>query len=270
MKIDWGNTSIHYEILGEGRPVLMIHGWGVDHRLMKGSFEEVFSRLDAPWKRIYLDLPGMGESPGEPWIKDSNVVLEILKDFIERAIPGENFLLAGESYGGYLACGLIGELAHRIDGVMLLCPNLIPGDRKGDLAEFQVLEQDQELLEELTPQEREMFQYMTVCQTRQVWKSYKRDILPGILLADQSYLENTLDGAFQDRDTLLDKPFEKPSLILAGKQDGEVGFKDQFKLLEYFPRGSYGVLDMAGHNLQIERFSLFEAHVKDWLKRVAG
>ena len=27
---------IYYEIHGSGMPVVMIHGWSVDHRLMKG------------------------------------------------------------------------------------------------------------------------------------------------------------------------------------------------------------------------------------------
>ena len=39
-----GETSIHYEIRGEGRPILMIHGSGPDHRLMLGCMEPVFER----------------------------------------------------------------------------------------------------------------------------------------------------------------------------------------------------------------------------------
>ena len=30
---------IDYEILGEGKPVLIIHGWGIDRTTMQGAFE---------------------------------------------------------------------------------------------------------------------------------------------------------------------------------------------------------------------------------------
>ena len=40
-------TNIFYEIVGSGKPVLMVHGMGVDHRTLKGCMEPVFrSRKD--------------------------------------------------------------------------------------------------------------------------------------------------------------------------------------------------------------------------------
>jgi pimeloyl-ACP methyl ester carboxylesterase len=53
-----------------------------------------------------------------------------------------------------------------------------------------------------------------------------------------------------------------------GRQDTEVGYKDQFKLLEDYPRASYVVLDKAGHNLQIEQYELFSYLVGEWIERV--
>ena len=50
---------INYEIIGEGTPVLIIHGWGISSHTMKGAFEPIFNRLEG-YKRYYIDLPGMG------------------------------------------------------------------------------------------------------------------------------------------------------------------------------------------------------------------
>jgi pimeloyl-ACP methyl ester carboxylesterase len=63
-------------------------------------------------------------------------------------------------------------------------------------------------------------------------------------------------------------PFEKPVLILAGRQDGIVGYRDAWGILENYPRATFAVLDRAGHNLQIEQERLFNALVGDWLERV--
>ena len=50
---------LNYEIMGEGQPVLLIHGLACDMNLMKGCMEPVFSNVEG-YKRIYIDLPGMG------------------------------------------------------------------------------------------------------------------------------------------------------------------------------------------------------------------
>jgi len=56
--------------------------------------------------------------------------------------------------------------------------------------------------------------------------------------------------------------------MLMGRQDCSVGYRDQWRLLENYPRASFAVLDKAGHNLQIEQDVLFAALVKEWLERV--
>lgn len=33
------NIPIYYEVIGQGKPIVMIHGYTPDHRLMKGCME---------------------------------------------------------------------------------------------------------------------------------------------------------------------------------------------------------------------------------------
>jgi pimeloyl-ACP methyl ester carboxylesterase len=66
----------------------------------------------------------------------------------------------------------------------------------------------------------------------------------------------------------LPQPFLDPVLILTGKQDDRVGYIDAWSLLDRYPRGTFAVLDKAGHDLQIEQPELFEGLVKEWLNRV--
>jgi pimeloyl-ACP methyl ester carboxylesterase len=64
--------------------------------------------------------------------------------------------------------------------------------------------------------------------------------------------------------------FDKPSIFLLGKQDCAVGYKDAFKILDKYPRGTFAVLDKAGHNLQIEQAKVFNTLIKEWLDRVTS
>jgi pimeloyl-ACP methyl ester carboxylesterase len=64
------------------------------------------------------------------------------------------------------------------------------------------------------------------------------------------------------------EPFRGPSLIVAGRQDSIVGYRDAVGLLERFPRASLAVLDAAGHNLAGERSDVLATLVDDWLDRM--
>ncbi len=61
--------------------------------------------------------------------------------------------------------------------------------------------------------------------------------------------------------------YEKPVLLLAGRQDISVGYQDIIEIIDDYPRATLAVLDMAGHNLQIEQPELFESLVGEWIKR---
>jgi pimeloyl-ACP methyl ester carboxylesterase len=64
--------------------------------------------------------------------------------------------------------------------------------------------------------------------------------------------------------------FEKPVLLLAGRQDAVTGYRDTWSILEHYPRASYAVLDAAGHHLQIEQPELFSRLVSEWIARAEG
>jgi len=39
MECDLKDITVHYEVFGEGRPLLALHGWGMDHRYMVSDLE---------------------------------------------------------------------------------------------------------------------------------------------------------------------------------------------------------------------------------------
>ncbi|MEC3134235.1 alpha/beta hydrolase, partial [Bacillus cereus] len=63
------------------------------------------------------------------------------------------------------------------------------------------------------------------------------------------------------------KKYENPVLLLTGRQDISVGYQNIIEIIEEYPRATLAVLDMAGHNLQIEQPELFESLVGEWIRR---
>jgi pimeloyl-ACP methyl ester carboxylesterase len=58
-------------------------------------------------------------------------------------------------------------------------------------------------------------------------------------------------------------------LVLTGRQDSDVGYRDQWRMTENFPRVTFAMLDRAGHGLLIEQAGLLTCVAREWLDRVA-
>ena len=262
------NITVYYEIYGAGYPVLMIHGWPVDHRIMKGCMELIFETRPN-YKRIYFDLPGMGKTKGEDWIKGTDDYLKIIIEFIEKIIPNEHFIIVGESYGGYLARGLIKKMQNLIDGVLFLVPVITPYGEQRDLPEPIILIKDKNIVSKLSSFEKEIFEDVATVINQKVWERGKEEGLSGIKIANIEFLEKVKENyAFSFDVELLNDKFTKPTLFLLGRQDSAVGYRDAWKIIENYPRATFVVLDTAGHILQIEQEELFNTLANDWLNRV--
>lgn len=270
MEITIRELPVYYEIYGEGRPVLMLHGWSLDHFSILSSMEPVFKNRPG-WKRIYLDLPGCGKTPGASWITDQDKILDIVLEFIDRTIPEGKFALAGESAGAYLARGVVYHRFSRVGGLLMTVPLIVPDDRKRTLPPHVVLVKDLQLLSELSKEQLENFQFAVV-QDRRVFNSFKQFFSITGASSDPIFLDKIRSdpdryGFSFDVDN-LPEPLNAPTLILAGRQDDSVGYRDAWAILENFPRASFVVLDRAGHGLAIEQEELFNTLVHEWLDRV--
>ena len=253
---------IDYEIIGEGVPVLVIHGWGISKITMKGAFEPVFSELGG-YKRYYIDLPGMGNSEHGD-VRNSDDMLDALHDFAVNVIK-DSFIVVGQSYGGLLTRGFVNKYPELIRKIILLVPCIIPGVKQGRVEPHTIIEKDDELLSSLSQEDRDSFTLMNVVLTKEVWNRYKQYLMPALASADWDYLNNTLEGSFSFDPDDLDEPCTIPTLIIAAKHDTEVGFKDQFDLMRIYTNSTYCAIERAGHNLQIEQPEIFENIVSSWL-----
>jgi pimeloyl-ACP methyl ester carboxylesterase len=116
-------------VAGTGRPIVVLPSLGLGHSAMRVAFEPAFSSA-TDWSRRYLDLPGTGGSPpGEP---TSDAVLADVIATLDAALgTDESFLVAGWSYGGYLAAALAQRMPERVAGLLMVCSGfkIRPADR---------------------------------------------------------------------------------------------------------------------------------------------
>jgi pimeloyl-ACP methyl ester carboxylesterase len=258
---------MYYEQFGSGKPLLMLHGKPLDHRSMANDMEPIFMNRSG-WRRLYPDLPGMGKTPAPDWLTHQDQVLDLIIDFINAVIPGERFALAGISFGGYLARGLVHRRGAQIDGLFLGIPVIEPVFAKRDLPTHLVVHEDAEFLAALAPDEQDLKAFY-VAQSMEALADFRQFIAPAVEIADQVFSERLRPNiAFSFDVDALPAPFPAPTLVLAGRQDHWCGYREAYRLLDNYPRASYIVLDRAGHALLVEQKTLFQALMNEWLDRV--
>ncbi len=262
MICDIGDLAINYETYGSGRPMVMLSGRPSDHGVMARFMEPVFTQREG-WLRIYPDLPGTGRTPCVDRLATHDAMLEAVLAFIDKVIPGQRFVLAGLSYGGYLARGVVYHRAASIDGLMLCVPQVKADPAEAQLPPRTAIVEDPAIATELGP-----ISNLMVVQSPRVAEAV-RELLAEVRIADHSFNDRLEEaGPFSFDADRLPTPFGAPTLIMTARQDNLCGYRDAWDLLDNYPRATFAVLDRAGHFVNIEQDALCQALMREWLDRV--
>jgi pimeloyl-ACP methyl ester carboxylesterase len=259
--------------IGEGLPVLIIHGWQMEGRVEELDFEPIFNKTPG-LRRIYVDLPGMGTTPANR-VKDLDDIYLRLVQFIDSRLGRSRFLLVGSSCGGYLARAIAQKYIEQVDGLLLRVPLIEPKDSMRDLDAFKPLVANEQLMSNISAEDRTLLGNVLVqtpAYVKTLKAKYEAVFLPAEKAADNRVLNpiRTDPHRYQLSFSLDNEnaKFFAPTLVVCGRQDESVGYRDSLRLLELYPRSTYVVLDRGTHGLPIDETSVFEALVRDWIIRI--
>lgn len=266
--------DVAYEEFGEGRPILFLHGWTLDHACEVADYEPIFA--DRPgWRRLYLDLPGHGRTPGADRVRNMDGILQVVLEFADALFPGQRFAVAGTSAGALPARGVVYRRFEQVCGLLIRIPMIVADDARRTLPESAVLVEDEAFMASLTNEDREVYGDILIQRADflELLKSYMaRYIWPAQARGDAAFCDairpdpKRYDLSFDVDD--LPQPFMGPSLILAGRQDTTVGYRDAWSIVESYTRATFVVLDRYGHSPTLQHAELFRLLVRDWLDRV--
>lgn len=115
MIVEIDGLRINYKVSGNGKNIILLHGWG--GQII--SFKLVHEYLEKHFKTYSIDLPGFGESdmPSVPW--GVNEYADLINKFIQKLNIDEPILL-GHSFGGRICLYLASEYLININKVILV------------------------------------------------------------------------------------------------------------------------------------------------------
>jgi non-heme chloroperoxidase len=111
------STEIYYEDLGQGQPVVLIHGWPLSHRMWEGQVNALFA---AGYRCIAYDRRGFGDSGRPAAGYDYDTFASDLNDLL-TTLNLTAVTLAGFSMGGGEVARYIGKYGtSRVAKAMLI------------------------------------------------------------------------------------------------------------------------------------------------------
>ena len=250
---------MHYVEHGTGTPVLVLHGAGVDHREPLGTLEPAFAAAPG-YRRIYPDLPGHGATPAPASIQSADDVLDALLGLVDDVVGEARMLVVGHSAGAYYARALALRRPDQIAGLALICP-LVEEPRH--------VPPHTAVVQEELDGGQEAFRSYFVVQTPEMLQSYAENVAPGVEAADSEALER-IGERWRLTAADAEGSYAGPVLVVVGRQDSAVGYAAQWDLMAAYPRGTFAMLDRAGHALPHEQPDLLGALLREWLGRAAG
>ncbi len=282
-------SRLQSKTCGGGRPLVIVHGWQLSGAIERADFEPAFEGVDG-WKRIYPDLPGMGESTSaEAMGKIDNIhgLLEALEEFIDEVAGDQPVALAGMSTGAELVRGFVDRHPERTLGMMLRVPRLVTSyDDRSAASDDDPPELRHK---KWTDAERDQYLDRDTGGVLPMPEAYREEVAAKrkSWLAEREKAEANSEFLKQihgDRANYELKPrpfarYDKPVLVIVGRQDTRAGYVEALEtrrtemhgrpLLEQYPRATIAALDRAGHLFPVGYGAdLFNALVRDWLHRM--
>ena len=252
--------------VGSGTPLVLLHGFGVDHRILL-PLEPALEGVDG-WRRLYFDLPGATRSPTGN-VSSAQQVAEAAMAEVQSLIGAEPFAVLGNSFGAMIGRYIAHELRSQVLGLATLAGVFVSPSGDRTLPNRVVLRRDSQVAPILGDALND-YREMAVVESAQSANAFLEYVLPGIRGAKQPVLERIAESYALTREPedAHPAPFLQPSLHITGRQDHVVGYRDAWNRIEHYPRATFVTLDAAGHNVHLEQPKMCAALVSDWLARI--
>lgn len=115
MQVEINNCNIYYEVLGEGKPVILLHGWLATLETMR----PIANNLCKNFKVYLVDVIGFGKSDLPEHPLNTEDFGNFLKDFVDK-LNIENPILIGHSNGGRIIINAVGRGIVKANKIVLI------------------------------------------------------------------------------------------------------------------------------------------------------
>lgn len=252
----------HYHDLGEGEPILFLHGSGTGVTAAANWWLNL-PQISEVGRTIAIDSIGYGQSIAAPgteygireWVRHAVRVLD--------ALGIEKTWIVGNSLGGWLAFQFALDFPERLSGIISM------GTGGAKLTKALKGHSNPTLTEEGIRDTLELFVVDKTLVSDELVKLRYESALNDTA---SDRLKEVVAARDRDRDALpldFDKlaELEIPVLLIHGMQDAVIPVSRTWELVQTIPNADAHLFSQTGHWSQVERSEEFNQVIIEWLKR---
>ncbi len=237
-------ATIHATTQGEGRHVIILHGWGTSRAVMK-PISDFFKEN---YKVTSIDFPGFGSSPPPPSAWGVAEYAKMLKELILQ-LGAQRPILLGHSFGGRVIIYGVAELGIEASNLILVDAAGIKEAPKKSGGAFATAKKIAKVLPK-------PFREKVLESAREKYGSAD-------YLAAQGVMREVLVKTVTHDLTPMLKEIAVPSLLIWGSEDTATPLSQGEKMAELLQDASLHVIKGAGHYSFLDNPTEFYAILKE-------
>lgn len=263
--IQTGSFNTNYHDVGEGYPLVLLHGSGPGVSAY-ANWNKLFPLLSKNRRMIAPDMVGFGYTDRPEGIKyGMNAWVQQTIDLFD-ALKIEKADLVGNSFGGALALAMAAKYPERIRKLVLMGAMGVNFPITYGLDRVWGYEPSIENMKELL----DIFAYSRALVTDELAKlRYETSIQPGFQESFGSMFPAPRQNsvvAMANNEVYL-RTVKQPTLIVHGREDRVIPIETSLKLIQLLENAELHVFGKCGHWTQIERTEDFANIVEIFLSK---
>ena len=252
LQVKINDLNINYEVIGKGKPVILLHGWLANLETMR----PIANNLCNNFKVYLVDVVGFGKSDMPTQPLNSNDFGNFLKDFIDE-LNIKNPILIGHSNGGRTIINAVGRGIVTANKIILIDSAGIKPKRTLKYYLKIYFYKFGKFILNLLPNFKSIKRFKEKLRDKVGSADYR---------ASNSVLKETLKNIVnEDLSELLPK-INAPTLIFWGSLDTATPISDGRKMEKLIPNA--GLIEYTGssHFSYLENINNFNVVVNEFLK----
>lgn len=260
-KINYNGHFIFYRVIGIGRPVVFIHGFGEDGDVWKGQTEFLKNKFQL----IVSDLPGSGKSE---LIDDMSI--EGMAEVIKAILENENIstcTVIGHSMGGYITLAFAEKYPGSLNAFGLFHSTSFPDteEKKANRRKSIEFIKQNGAFEFLKTTSPNLFSPVSANKMRKEINEFINSLDSLTSTALIAYYEAMINRP--DRRMVLEKTYV-PVLFIMGQNDNIIPIDDALKQSHLPEKSFIHILSSSGHMGMMEETAESNQALEEFLNTV--
>ena len=231
MQLSVHGIDTHYERMGRGPTLVLLHGWGCDWQIWSPIIPELTKHFDL----VIPDLPAFGRSSNPPLNWNSSHYVEWLSEFLKQVLADQSFFVIGHSFGGKVAAFYASQKPPLLRKLILVDSAGVPDQ----LSSKQTLQQT-------------VLRFIPSVIKNRIPHTLKQTLLQSVGAATD-HLNSTpqqrkiLENSIRENVLTAAEKISVPTLLIWGEWDTDTPLRQGQELQQHIPHAKLITFPNAGH-----------------------